>query len=88
MKTVTLKLDDVPVFVRFALLGWHMAELEPGGAVRFHQLNRTTSNGDEVIATPYQREKLHETAADVVDRLKLPLRLRTDGLDLIVERIR
>jgi hypothetical protein len=87
MRTVTLKTADIPVFTRFALLGWHMAAMQAGESVRFHQFRESNSNGDELIASPYQREKLHEAASDLIGRLSLPLRLRTEGVDLIVEHM-
>lgn len=81
-----MKTEDIRVFTQYALLGWHIGRLQPGERLRVHQFQRATSNGDEVMASPYARESLQEIAADLAQRVDPAMTVGIDGLDLIAER--
>ena len=81
-----LKLRDIAVFTQYALVGFHVAQLRPGEALRVHQFEYSNSNGAEIIASPYAREKLRETVADLIERNQLPATTEVDGMDLVIRR--
>ena len=84
-KRLALKTRDVAPFTQHALVGFALARLRPGQALRIHQFQYATSNGDEVIVSPYIRELMQRTLEDVIARAKVQATVRTEGLDLIVE---
>lgn len=84
-KKLSFATRDVPPFTRASCIGVELAQLQPGTSLRIHIFESTTSNGDEKIVSPYIRETEERTISETIARMKLPLRVRRDGLDILVE---
>lgn len=85
MKSISFATRNVPVFVEFMSIGVELAEAQKNGGLRIRQFDHTNSNGEERIVSPYMRESMERTIQETIERLKLPLRTRRDGLDVVVE---
>lgn len=84
-RRISFATRDVAPFTRASCIGAELAHLKPGVTLRIHIFESTTSNGDEKIVSPYVRELSQRTVEETIKRMNMPLRVRRDGLDIVVE---
>jgi hypothetical protein len=78
--------SDVPYGAMYVKIGMALGELAPHEWLRIHIFSRANNNGDEITTGPYVRERVEHALQFVIDRDKLPMRVKWIGSDILVGR--
>lgn len=73
------------VFTLMMCVGYYLSRLRGTESLLIHHFNSFNSNGEERIASPYQRDSLDNALRNTIERMKLPYTVRRVGLDSLVE---